>query len=67
MATTAWTKDTVRDAIRSGTAEHGRAPSYHEWTPSRSSPGVWETERPRWPSAAVVCDAYDEYRKQRDG
>lgn len=58
----AWTRDTVRQAIRAWTAEHGGGPSYHEWTPSRSSPGVWEAESPRWPSAAVVCDAYDEYR-----
>lgn len=48
--------------IRAWTAEHGRGPSYHEWTPSRSSPGVWEAESPRWPSAAVVCDAYADYR-----
>ena len=58
----AWTRDTVREAIRSWTAEHGSSPSYHEWTPSRSSPGVWEAQSPRWPSAAVVCNAYDEYR-----
>jgi len=58
----AWSRDTVREAIRAWTAEHGRVPSYHEWTPSRSAPGVWESESPRWPSAAVVCDVYDEYR-----
>ncbi len=58
----AWTRDTVRGAIRAWTAEHGRPPSYHEWTPTRSHPGVWEAESPRWPSAAVVCDAYDDYR-----
>ncbi|HEY4827793.1 MAG TPA: helix-turn-helix domain-containing protein [Solirubrobacteraceae bacterium] len=57
----AWTRDGVREAIRAWTAEHGRAPSYHEWTPSRTSPGVWETESPRWPSAAVVCDSYADY------
>jgi hypothetical protein len=57
-----WTRDGVCQAIRAWTAEHGRAPSYHEWTPSRSSPGVWEAESPRWPSAAVVCDIYADYR-----
>lgn len=58
----AWTRETVRDAIRDWTLEHGRAPSYHQWTPSRSHPGVWEAESPRWPSAAVVCDIYCEFR-----
>ena len=58
----AWTQDTVRDAIRDWTVERGHAPSYHEWTPSRSLPGVWEAESPRWPSAAVVCDVYGDYR-----
>jgi hypothetical protein len=58
----AWTRETVRAAIRTWIAEHGRAPSYHEWTPSRSFPGIWEAESPRWPSAAVVCDAYADYR-----
>jgi hypothetical protein len=58
----AWTPETVREAIRAWTAERGRAPSYHEWTPSRSHPGVWEAESPRWPSAAVVCDIYSDYR-----
>jgi hypothetical protein len=57
-----WSRETVRDAIRAWTAERGRAPSYHEWTPSRSFPGVWEAESPRWPSAAVVCDVYADYR-----
>jgi hypothetical protein len=58
----AWTPDGVRKAIRAWTDEHGRAPSYHEWTPSRSFPGVWEAESPRWPSAAVVCDIYADHR-----
>jgi len=58
----AWTKEGVREAIRGWIEVHGHAPSYHEWTPSRSFPGVREAESPRWPSAAVVCDAYDEYR-----
>jgi hypothetical protein len=58
----AWTPETVREAIRAWTAERGRAPSYHDWTPSRSHPGVWEAESPRWPSAAVVCDIYSDYR-----
>lgn len=57
-----WTREAVREAIREWTGEHGRAPSYHEWTPSRSFPGVWEAESPRWPSAAVVCDVYADYR-----
>ena len=57
-----WNRETVRAAIRTWMAEHGRAPRYHEWTPSRSLPGVWEAESPRWPSAAVVCDVYDEHR-----
>ena len=59
---TAWTREMVRTAIEAWIAERGRAPSYHEWTPSRSVPGVWELESPRWPSAAVVCDAYHESR-----
>jgi hypothetical protein len=58
----AWTRDTVRDAIRAWIAEYGRAPSYHDWTPSRSFPGVWEAESPRWPSAAIVCDLFSDYR-----
>jgi len=58
----AWTREGVRKAIRDWTDQHGRAPSYHEWTPSRSFPGVWEAESPRWPSAAVVCDVYADYR-----
>ena len=57
-----WSREAIRKAIRDWEAERGRAPGYHEWTPSRSFPGVWEAESPRWPSAAVVCDAYDEYR-----
>ena len=56
-----WTRETVREAIRAWTVERGRAPSYHEWTPCRSFPGVWEAESPRWPSAAVVCDVYADY------
>lgn len=63
----AWTRETVREAIRAWMGEHGRAPSYHEWTPSRSFPGVWEGESPRWPSAAVVCDIYAEYRNPWNG
>jgi hypothetical protein len=58
----AWTRQGVREAIRDWATEHGRAPSYHEWTPSRTSPGVWEAESPRWPSAAVVCDIYADFR-----
>jgi hypothetical protein len=58
----AWTRAAVREAIRAWTAERVRPPRWHEWTPSRSNPGVWEAESPRWPSAAVVCDAYDDHR-----
>lgn len=57
-----WSRDAIKQAIRAWTADRGRAPSYHEWTPSRSFPGAWEAESPRWPSAAVVCAAYDEFR-----
>jgi hypothetical protein len=57
-----WTRDTVREAIRAWTAEHGLAPSYHEWTPSRSFPSTWEADSPRWPSASIVCDLYGDYR-----
>ena len=56
-----WTRGAVRRAIRAWATEHGRAPCYHEWTPSRSHPGVWEADSPRWPSAAVVCDIYCEF------
>jgi hypothetical protein len=58
----AWAREAVREAIRDWTQQYGRSPSYHEWTPSRSFPGVWEAESPRWPSAAVVCDVYADYR-----
>ncbi len=51
----AWTRAGVLAAVRAWRAEHGRAPSYHDWIPSRSRPGRWEAESPRWPSAAVVC------------
>jgi hypothetical protein len=54
----AWTREAVSDAIRDWHAEHGHPPTYHEWTPSRMSPGLWEAQSPRWPSAAVVCDLY---------
>jgi len=53
-----WTRNAVREAIRQWQAEHGFAPSYRDWTPSRQSPGRWEAESPRWPSAAVVCELY---------
>jgi Homing endonuclease associated repeat/Homeodomain-like domain len=58
----AWTGGTVQEAVRDWTNEHGRPPTYHEWTPSRSTPGLWEAESPRWPSAAVVCDLYADHR-----
>lgn len=57
-----WTRETVVEAIRAWATEHGHPPSYHDWTPSRSFPGVWEAESPRWPSAAVVCDIYTDRR-----
>jgi Homing endonuclease associated repeat len=56
--TRAWTRDDVRAALRRWQAEHGSAPSYRDWTPSRQHPGRWEAESPRWPSAAVVCELY---------
>jgi Homing endonuclease associated repeat len=57
----AWKRDGVREAIREWQLEHGRPPRYHEWTPSRTEPGRWEAESPRWPSAAVVCELYCEH------
>ena len=54
----AWTRQSVCEAIRDWEAEHGRPPTYREWTPSRERPGIWEAESPRWPSAAVVCERY---------
>jgi len=51
----AWTRTEVLAAMRAWRAEHGRAPSYRDWTPSRLHPGRWEAQSPRWPSAAVVC------------
>ncbi len=57
----AWKHDGVCAAIREWQLEHGRPPRYHEWTPSRTEPGRWEAESPRWPSAAVVCELYCEH------
>ena len=57
----AWKREGVRRAIREWQLEHGRPPRYHEWTPSRTEPGRWEAESPRWPSAAVVCEHYGEH------
>jgi AcrR family transcriptional regulator len=57
----AWSRDSVSAAIRDWRAEHGSAPSHREWTPSRTRPGRWETESPRWPSAAVVCALYRDH------
>jgi hypothetical protein len=57
----AWTPEAVRQAIREWQLERGQPPRYHQWTPSRSEPGRWEAESPRWPSAAVVCEVYGEY------
>ncbi len=53
-----WTRAEVRTAIRVWTAENGRPPSHRDWTPARGDPGRWESESPRWPTAAVVCDLY---------
>jgi hypothetical protein len=53
-----WTREAVRGAIRDWHAVHGAPPTYRDWTPSRTAPGLWEAESPRWPSAAVVCDLY---------
>jgi hypothetical protein len=53
-----WTRASVRSAICDWQLEHGRPPTCREWTPSRTRPGRWEDESPRWPSAAVVCDLY---------
>lgn len=54
-------RDTVREAIRAWTARHG---SPRAITSGRITliPRRMGTESPRWPSAAVVCDLYDEYR-----
>jgi hypothetical protein len=62
-----WTREGVGAAIRDWQAEHGRAPSYRDWTPSRTSPGRWEAESPRWPSAALVCDLYDDCENPWNG
>ena len=56
-----WTRKGVRAAIRTWEDEHGRAPSYREWTPSRSDPGRWEAESPRWPNAATVRELYRDH------
>jgi hypothetical protein len=56
----AWTRHSVRAAIGDWQVEHGRPPTYRQWTPSRGRPGRWEAESPRWPSAAVICELYRE-------
>jgi hypothetical protein len=56
-----WTRAAVREAIRDWLQELGHAPTCRDWTPSRSRPGRWEAESPRWPSAAVVCDLYADH------
>ena len=53
-----WTRPEVLEAVRAWCAAHGAPPSYRDWTPSRSRPGRWEAESPRWPSAAVVCHLF---------
>jgi predicted transcriptional regulator len=53
-----WTREGVQAAIREWRDEHGRAPSYRDWTPLRNGVGRWAAQSPRWPSAAVVCDLY---------
>ena len=49
-----WTRAQALRAIAEWCAEHGRPPTYRDWTPSRTTPGRWEAESPRWPSATVV-------------
>jgi hypothetical protein len=56
--TRAWTRAEALAALREWTREHGRPPTYRDWTPCRERPGRWEAESPRWPSAAVVCAHY---------
>ncbi|HWK29095.1 MAG TPA: helix-turn-helix domain-containing protein [Solirubrobacter sp.] len=53
-----WTCEDALEAIRDWTDEHGRPPTYRDWTPSRDAPGRWEAESPRWPSAAAVCACF---------
>jgi hypothetical protein len=55
-----WTREGVQAAVREWCEAHGRAPSYRDWTPSRSGASRWAAQSPRWPSAAVVCDLYSE-------
>ncbi|HEY1510459.1 MAG TPA: helix-turn-helix domain-containing protein [Solirubrobacteraceae bacterium] len=57
----AWSRESVRRAISEWQTENGQPPRYHEWTPSRATPGRWEADSPRWPSAAVVCDLYADH------
>ncbi len=56
-----WTREGVQSALREWRSERGKAPTYRDWTPSRTRPGCWEAQSPRWPSAAVVCDLYGEH------
>jgi hypothetical protein len=51
----AWSRDDALQAIRDWRDEHGRPPTYRDWTPCRAQPGAWEAENPRWPSAAAVA------------
>jgi hypothetical protein len=53
-----WTRAAVREAIQQWNAQFGEPPTCRDWTPSRTAPGRWETDSPRWPSAAIVCDLY---------
>jgi hypothetical protein len=56
-----WTREGVRAAIHAWEDQYGRPPSYREWTPSRSDPGRWEAESPRWPNAATVRELYRDH------
>src|SRR3954447_21337402 len=57
-----WTREAVRDALRSWAREEGRAPRAYEWAPwgavalgIRSAQTLkWERERDRWPSLDVA-------------
>jgi hypothetical protein len=53
-----WTREAVREAIQRWYAQFGEPPTYRDWTPSRTAPGRWDADNPRWPSAAIVCDLY---------
>ena len=59
----------IVDAMHAWVAEEGRAPRSFEWAPWTGrgagllgpGPARWETEHPRWPSAAVVADRFGSF------